>query len=88
MYTVWHNVCENNYSHIVVCTNNYSHIVVYENNCSHIVRKTQCLNTYFCTQFRIKKSLIYGTLAGLSTRRVWKTDVRGVIGYFLGFLGY
>ena len=29
MYTVWHNVCENNYSHIVVCTNNYSHIVVY-----------------------------------------------------------
>ena len=47
MYTVWHNVCKNNYSHIVVCTNNYSHIVVYENNCSHIVRKTQCLTTFF-----------------------------------------
>ena len=72
MYTVLDNVCENNYSHIVVCTNNYSHIVVYENNCSHIVRKTQYLNTYFCTQCRIKKISIYGTLAGLPTRRVWK----------------
>ena len=23
MYTVWHDVCKNNYSHIVVCKNNY-----------------------------------------------------------------
>ena len=86
MYTVLDNVCENNYSHIVVCTNNYSHIVVYENNCSHIVRKTQCLNNYFCTQCRIKinhkKSPIYGTPAGLPTRRVWKTGVRGITCYF------
>ena len=37
MYTVLDNVCENN----------YSHIIVHENNCSHIVRKTQCLNNYF-----------------------------------------
>ena len=50
MYTVWHNVCENNYSNIVVCTNNHSQIVVHENYCSHIVRKTQGLNSYFCTQ--------------------------------------
>ena len=43
MYTVWHNVCENNYSHIVVCTNNYS----------HIARKTQCLNNYFCVELKL-----------------------------------
>ena len=67
---------------------NFSHIVVYENNSVHIVRKTQGLNTYFCTHFIIKKSLIYGILAGPSTRRVWKTDFRGVIGYNLGFWGY
>ena len=82
MYTVLDNVCENNYSHIVVCTNNYSHIVVYKNNCSHIVRKTQCLNTYFCTQCRIKK--ISNLRNGLPTRRVLTTGVRGITGYFLG----
>ena len=92
MYSMYsmaqYNVCEINYSHIVVCKNNYSHIVVYENNCSHIVRKTQCLNNYFCTQCRIKinpkKSPIYGTLAGLPTQRVWKTSIRGITGYFMG----
>ena len=52
MYTVWHNVCENNYSHIVVCTNNFSHMVVYEKNC------TQCFITYFYTQC-ITKNLQY-----------------------------
>ena len=29
MYTVWQNVFENNYSHIIVCTDKYSQIVVY-----------------------------------------------------------
>ena len=39
----------------IVCENNCSHIVVYENNCSHIARETQCLNTYFCRECRIKQ---------------------------------
>ena len=32
MYTVLHNLCENNYLNIVVCKNIYSHIVVNKNN--------------------------------------------------------